>query len=295
MNDKQTNLLSRMIYPVLMGATMTGHLVMMTGEFGVLLSTYVPLIVVATCISLLETLVPERRDWTPGLKTVMNDTIFMVIVQMVVPKLLGYLALLMAARLAQSQGVTASLWPHHWPVLVQALLMLIAADFIRYWMHRAFHHYPALWKLHSVHHAPCLLYWLNVGRFHPMEKAIQFCVDTMPFILLGVAEPVLGLYFVFYAANGFLQHSNLRLIHGWLNFVISTAELHRWHHARDKATAYCNFGNNLIVWDMLFGSRYLPPEQQVDQLGVEEREWNDGFFRECMNPFAAQGLQRPSL
>ncbi len=58
----------------------------------------------------------------------------------------------------------------------------------------------------AVHHSPHRLYWLNVGRFHPAEKAVQYCVDVLPFVLMGVGDDVLAAYFVFYALNGFCQH-----------------------------------------------------------------------------------------
>ena len=32
------------------------------------------------------------------------------------------------------------------------------------------------------------------GRFHPIEKAIQYAVDTLPFALLGVSNEVLAAY-----------------------------------------------------------------------------------------------------
>jgi len=31
-----------------------------------------------------------------------------------------------------------------------------------------------------VHHYPHKLYWLNVGRFHPIEKALQYMLDMLP-------------------------------------------------------------------------------------------------------------------
>ncbi len=34
--------------------------------------------------------------------------------------------------------------------------------------------YAPLWRLHEVHHSPDILYTLNVGRFHPLEKALHF-------------------------------------------------------------------------------------------------------------------------
>lgn len=56
-----------------------------------------------------------------------------------------------------------------------------------------------------------------MGRFHPLEKAFQFVLDALPFMLRGVGEQVISLYFVFYSINGFFRHSNIRLRYGALN------------------------------------------------------------------------------
>jgi sterol desaturase/sphingolipid hydroxylase (fatty acid hydroxylase superfamily) len=119
--------------------------------------------------------------------------------------------------------------------VLQAAMMLLAADFGRYWLHRAFHRYQFMWSYHAVHHSPHRLYWLNVGRFHPFEKAAQLALDTMPFAVMGVGREVLASYFVFYAVNGFFQHSNCDVRLGPLNDVISGPELHRWHRRSHRS------------------------------------------------------------
>ena len=92
------------------------------------------------------------------------------------------------------------------------------------------------------------LYWLNVGRFHPLEKAVQYALDTLPFAVLAVSQEVLATYFIFYALNGFFQHSNCRVRLGLLNYIIAGPELHRWHHSATAEESNHNFGNNLIIW-----------------------------------------------
>ena len=41
-----------------------------------------------------------------------------------------------------------------------------------------------------------------------MDKSLQFVCDALPFIVLGVQEDVLSAYVVWYAVNGFFQHSD---------------------------------------------------------------------------------------
>ena len=187
--------------------------------------------------------------------------------------------------IVQRPSQPATLWPHHWPAGLQVVLMLLAADFLRYWLHVAAHAYSPLWRLHAVHHSVPKLYWLNVGRFHPLEKALQYLLDALPFVLLQVSPDVLALYFVFYSINGFFQHSNVELRFGWLNYVISSAELHRWHHSRVTGESNANYGNNLIVWDLLFNTRYLPRDRNVSDLGLGNTNYPLSFVAQMKTPF----------
>ena len=126
----------------------------------------------------------------------------------------------------------SALWPHGWPIWIQALLMILTVDFLRYWLHRAAHQNDTLWRLHSVHHSVEQLYWLNTARFHLIEKALQMTLDSLPFLLMAVDPTVLALYYVAYATNGFFQHCNIELRYGFLNYIVGSADTHRWHHSR---------------------------------------------------------------
>ena len=229
-----------------------------------------------------EQLLPYRPHWRPDRAETTTDALYLLTVQMALPALLslGLAALLLGLDLPQT-----AFWPHTWPVAAQVLLMLLAADFARYWLHRACHAWPVLWRLHAVHHAPERLHALNVCRFHPLEKALQFMFDALPFVLLGVAESVVAGYFVIYAVNGFCQHSNVNLRLGWLNWIVAGPELHRWHHAREPRLSDHNFGNNLIVWDAVFGTRWLPRGQAVDVLGLLNRAYPRGLLAQLAAPF----------
>lgn len=251
-----------------------------------LVSAYTPVFLGALLVTLLELRFPNEIRWEPDRYEVGQDALYMVVVQMLLPKLLGFAVVLATLdTIGQSNTLLGNWWPHQLPVGVQAVLMILGADFLRYWLHLASHRNPWLWRLHAIHHSPKRLYWLNVGRFHPLEKALQFLLDTLPFILLGVSEVVVSLYFVFYAINGFFQHSNIKLRYGLLNYVISSAELHRWHHSRIPDESNTNFGNNVIVWDLLFGTRFLPDERTVGELGLKNRHYPGRFVDQLITPF----------
>ncbi len=276
-------------YPGVLLATFALHAMLLTLGLGSEAAATIAVTAAAVAVTLFERQLPYRKTWHPPLRDVINDVAFMAVVQVVLPRLLGF-----AVVVAVAGGVSTSrlephgLWPHHWNLAAQALLMLLTADFLRYWLHRAAHNIPLLWRFHAVHHAPRQLYWLNVGRFHPLEKAVQFGFDSAPFILVGVSTHVLALYFVFYAVNGFFQHSNCNVRLGPLNYLVSGPELHRWHHSKKIAESNNNYGNNLIVWDWLFGTRFLPSDRQVGVLGLLDADYPADFLRQMRSPFASQ-------
>jgi len=255
------------------------------------LASYLAVAVAALLITLHEIALPYRRSWRPSAAELRVDALFLILIQVALPYLLAVTLVVALSALARENGlVIRALWPHEAPVAAQTVLMLLAADFVRYWMHRGFHKVRPLWRLHAVHHSPHRLYWVNVGRFHPVEKAIQYCADALPFALAGVAPEVLAAYFVFYGINGFYQHSNCLVRLGWLNYLVSGPELHRWHHSRLPQESDSNFGNNLIVWDILFGTRFLPSGREVGSLGLVNRDYPMGFVDQMKSPFVA-GLE----
>ncbi len=277
-----TKVLPYVWYPLLFTLAIVGFSAMLAHDVALLVALYTTIVVAGVAIVTLEILNPERADWRPGTSDVCTDAAFMVAVQIVTPRLLTMLAVLLIARMFHEPSTGP--WPHQWPLAAQTLLMVLAVDFMRYWLHRASHRFAPLWRLHEVHHCPDILYTLNTARFHPLEKLLQFCFDTVPFLLLGVAPQVIAAYFLLYAVNGFFQHCNAHLRFGFLNYLVASAELHRWHHARDPKTAMCNFSNTTIIWDLLFDTWYLPRDATLD-IGITDRNYPRGFWAQMLAPF----------
>lgn len=278
-------------YPVIIALGFALYMALARAGVDVRLASYGAAFAGVIFIVLHEVLLPYRSDWRPPAGDVRTDTLFLVLVQVALPYLLAITVVIGLAVALQNAGLTVDVfWPHSLPVVVQVAIMLLAADFMRYWLHRAFHRYPLMWRLHAVHHSPPQLYTINVGRFHPVEKSIQYAFDTLPFALAAVSPEVLAAYFVFYALNGFFQHSNCRVYLGPLNYIVAGPELHRWHHSRRAREMNSNFGNNLIVWDTLFRTRFLPADRGVDEIGLRNRRYPRGFFVQMKSPFVRELL-----
>ena len=275
-----------LLYPIVIAYGLISYVLLQNAGYSIVSSTYVPAVSGAILIVILEFMFPYRKDWIPNRTDVLNDLIFMGLVQILLPRLLSFLVALTLLRFVQfHEWAIDAFWPHTINPFVQALLMMLTAEFLRYWLHRACHESNTLWRLHAVHHSVHKLYWTNVGRFHPIEKMLQYSLDALPFILLGVSEEVLAIYFIFYGLNGFFQHSNIDVRLGFLNYIISGPELHRWHHSYLTKEANANYGNNLIVWDLLFGTRFLPKNRAVEELGLKNRGYPLDFATQMKTPF----------
>jgi len=154
-----------------------------------------------------------------------------------------------------------SIWPENWPLLAQLVLALVVGEFFMYWVHRLTHMYDGLWRIHAMHHSAPRLYFLNSIRFHPIDIALSIFIPLFVLAILGAQQPVLALFTVTASVHGAFQHANTKIRCGPLNWFFSMAELHRWHHSRRPEEANSNFGQNLIVWDIVFGTRFLPADR----------------------------------
>ena len=281
-------------YPVLIVGTYLHFVWMKNTGTPLLFASYLSVLIGILGVVLHESFNPIRNEWRPEPKDLIPDGMFLIIVQLGIPALLKLLLPAAIIAIAGSSVFSSfDYWPHHWPLLAQIALMLLVAEFFRYWIHRLMHEFGPLWKLHAVHHASDKLYTINVGRFHPLDKAIQFLGDSLPFLLLGVQPEVFAAYFVFYAVNGFYQHSNADIRLGFLNWIVAGPELHRWHHSTVIAESNANYGNNLIVWDVIFGTRQLPKERTVSEVGIGNKKWPRGFFSQLIAPLTQSTDHEP--
>lgn len=287
MGAQLRSILTWTVYPGVMTFSLILYYVLIHYGLSLVLSSFIAAIIGGLgLITLFEVILPYRREWLPNTKEIKTDVIFMLLIQIALPKLLTILTVVTLLSFVNSHELELTFfWPQHFPVWIQMLLMMFLADFLRYWLHRASHEWIPLWRVHAVHHSVQKLYWLNVGRFHPIDKSLQFLCEVLPFIMLGVSAEVMTLYFVVYSIKGFFQHSNVDTKLGWLNYIISGPELHRWHHSKTIKESNNNYGNNIIVWDILFGTFFLPKDRAVKELGLLNRNYPSGFISQMKTPF----------
>jgi sterol desaturase/sphingolipid hydroxylase (fatty acid hydroxylase superfamily) len=172
---------------------------------------------------------------------------------------------------AVSKSGSSGFWPGHWPMFWQVVLALVLGEFGLYWAHRVAHVWGPLWRFHAIHHSVKRLWFFNTGRFHFMDT-LKSIVFAIPFLSLsGAPENVMQWFGAITAFIGILTHCNIDVKFGWLNYIFNTSGLHRWHHSMDLREGNKNYGENLMLWDLIFGSYFDDSKRRPPvEIGIKE-------------------------
>lgn len=160
----------------------------------------------------------------------------------------------------------------HAPLLVQVVVLVVAKDFVEFWVHRLLHRVPWLWEFHKVHHSIEELDWMGNFRFHWMETFVYQFITYVPLAIFGFSGSALMTMAVFTTIIGHLNHSNLPISWGPLRYLFNSPKMHVWHHDH---LVRGNHGQNFAIvfsaWDWLFRTAYMPQGQPA-KLGFDGLE-----------------------
>ncbi|WP_170229387.1 sterol desaturase family protein [Polyangium fumosum] len=281
--------LSYLAYPAMTGGAIAFGLWAITRHWPAWAVGVVVVVVAAVLVTLLEWIIPYSRVWakphgdrrTDFCHLVFSNRAFDVGTLVAV----GVFAPLGEAL---SSRLGTRLWPHGWPLPLQALLAVVVFELPWYWIHRLEHIWAPLWRVHAVHHSSRRIYWWNFARTHPLDNLISAVAAFTPLSLLGVGDEPLALMAAFSGAHGMLQHSNIDLRTGFLDLFFSTARVHRWHHSPRRHEADANYSPRVMLWDHVFGSyRFRPdvaPPEDVG-LGEDAAGFPESYVGQLLVPF----------
>ena len=262
--SKTQKAIARVFLPAAVLLTLSSFLVTrhMGGSLAAMeLAITVPSLAALVIAMWLEQRMPHKADWnTPHGDALTNWLSFCVLAGAMQPLLKIMLPLLVIA-LAGNPAPAFGLFPTELPFIAQVLLATLLAELASYWVHRWHHTQRALWWLHALHHGSERLYSINNFRTHPLEYAVKTVLSLLPLMLLGTPADVLLGYLAVTQPVLMLQHVNLPLRHGFLNYIFSTNTLHRWHHSTQPGEGNTNYGSALLVWDQVFGTFYYPEDK----------------------------------
>jgi len=200
---------------------------------------------------------------------------------------IAYLSAVSASE--RSFGLLNQLMVPEWLSILVTLSVLDAAI---YGQHIVMHKWPALWRLHQVHHTDLEFDATTAVRFHPLEIVISMFYKVACIYLLG-ANPIAVVAFeIILNGAATFNHSNIYIpenIDKKLRWLIITPDMHRIHHSAVPYETDSNYGFSISCWDRLFNTYCPQPEatQTTMTLGLKPfRELSAlGFTQLLLMPF----------
>lgn len=227
------------------------------------LKAWWPVLAVATFLEILK---PGKKSHWP---TILSNIIYLPLglaigataLSSVIPFLEAYIP---------TDILQARKWAH---TPIRQILLWIAYiaffDFLYYWLHRAQHQIPFLWRYHMVHHSDVNTSATTVGRHHWLEEGFRFFIITAPLIFLMGGTKNMPLWVaILMSLNGIFMHWNVSFRFGMLEKIIITPAYHRIHHSIEEHHYDRNFGVFTQMWDRIFLTRHLPSPEEFPVTGI---------------------------
>ena len=174
------------------------------------------------------------------------------------------------------------------PLWGQLPLVLLVADLAFYWIHRAAHRFPFLWRLHRLHHSSEQMDWLASERLHLAEIVIVRALVLVPLTVLGFTQTAILIYVTFASFHAVFIHANFGPSLRWLEPLLMTPRLHHLHHAVDPEAIDKNFAVHLPILDRMFGTLFAPPGRWPTRTGVVGFRAPDGYWGQQASVFDAR-------
>ena len=161
------------------------------------------------------------------------------------------------------------------PEWLELVLAVLSLDLAIYLQHRVFHHVPALWRLHRMHHADLDVDVTTGARFHPVEILLSLGIKFVVIVALGAPALSVLLFEILLNATSMFNHSNVRMprtVERVLRWLIVTPDMHRVHHSIVRRETDSNFGFNLSCWDRILGTHKPQPDAGHEGMifGIEQ-------------------------
>jgi sterol desaturase/sphingolipid hydroxylase (fatty acid hydroxylase superfamily) len=199
-------------------------------------------------------------------------------VNLLVHKLFGW---------AVKDGVQA--WVRDLPFPIALFLIVLVADLVQYWTHRAYHEVPTLWRLHAVHHSAKHMDWMAGSRQHTLELILTRTMVLAPIFVLGFSKNVIDAYIVIVGFQAVFNHANVSVRLGPLRYLIVTPNFHHWHHSQDDEAIDKNYAAHFAFIDHLFGTAVQSDRKWPEHYGVQGDYMPNGFWSQLKFPFTWKG------
>ena len=176
------------------------------------------------------------------------------------------------------------------PLAVQVAMIMLVTDVAQYWVHRAFHRIPFLWRFHRIHHSVEKMDWLAGSRLHIVDVLLTRSLSLFPMVLMGFSNTAINIYLPILALQAVFIHCNLEFEFRWLQKIVTTPKFHHWHHTNDPNHLDRNFSISLPVLDLLFGTYHSPPGEWPRGYGLAGRPLEERYLAHLLAPFLDQSV-----
>ena len=237
-----------------------------------------------------ERLAPATRNRSraPGLRLAVNGAMIAIVA------LASPLIVLPIAHWASAQP----LWTRPpafvgWGGLAMDILLL---DLFAYWLHRAYHERPLLWRLHEPHHLDEHLDATSAFRFHLGEVVLSALLRAPLVVALAIPFVHVVIFETLLVAGAVFHHSNVKLptrLESVLSGLVVTPSIHWVHHHAQRDDTDSNYGAIFSFWDRAFATKNPSPRTPDMKIGVEGVE-EKSFFALMLAPFTTRRRRRPA-
>lgn len=159
------------------------------------------------------------------------------------------------------------------PAWAETALAVVLLDYTLYLWHVLTHRVPALWRLHSFHHADLDLSATTAFRFHYAELISSVPWRAAQILALGVSPRAFNVWQTALLVSVIFHHSNARLperVERRLNYLLVTPRMHGIHHSDLPEEADSNWSSGLTLWDRLHGTLRLDVPQDEITIGLPD-------------------------
>lgn len=187
-------------------------------------------------------------------------------------------------------------------VYLYALLQLLYIDFTNFIAHLLEHKVPWIWYFHMTHHRATVLSPITKSRTHPVAYIVGYvniAILQIPGLLMlstafnisRSSETKLTILIITYFIFSFIQHirhTHIRINYGpYLSYLLISPHMHQVHHSRNPVHFNKNFGVIFAVWDVIFGSLYIPKSKERYKFGINDHEGRmpKSYWFDLFHPF----------
>lgn len=262
-----------LLWPVLLGLCVYATVYAFRSPHPILSFNAVYLCLIMT-LFFLERAMPHERKWQEKDGQLFADLAHTLMSKGVVQALVAFAGVFGLTKLITPlTGPGYGIWPRELALWIQVLLGLVAAEFGLYWAHRLSHEFHPLWRFHAVHHSVTKLWVVNTGRFHFVNSLISILLGSGTLVALGAPLEVVLWVTAITAYIGVLTHCNVEMNFVFpVSYVFNTPELHRWHHSKVLREGNKNYGENLMIWDLLFRTHFIDPKRRPPvRIGITQK------------------------